>query len=664
MQYNFLVRGIFYLILVFGFASPALSQEPVVKKLFEQARAIRVIGDHAYVVSGCGLFIYDITNKTNPALLSSTLINDNSSFDLEVAPPYAYVLSGELPSETATVTAVQISNRKKPIVAGKYQGFPTGSQAKDFILRGQILLVSIENRLELVDVTQVKNMRSAGNLQVTNEKATIPLIVRDGAVLFALYRHPNGSGIAAIETTNPRDPQILSRIVLPRKDSEDNRILPLSLAVTNHVLFVSRANLPVSLYDVTNPSQPKSSGTQNVIASGLMAEGDFLFTETSERKKLAIFETRTPLTPRFVREVDWSGNTAAMVFDPVQLQAYTQWTELERPGFAILKFNNNGTYERQATIFGLFVSDVEATGGIVYLTGSNKLAAVRRVPGKKVVEELGNIAFFESLGSFEIRNSRLYVSTVDSEGKPGVRTIDISDPTNMRELGTLVLDPLEVPALETQPRFDVQQNLMVIAFRKEGLAIYDVSSGNLQRLSTFRIPPNERALNATIDGDTAYLATSRQKELNLYAIDLRNAAQPNLIVKITKFDRGDLINDLKVDGNHLYVTGVGKVSRQVKSSGKLYIFSLENPARPVLLSQTFTGAHPADRSGSAEEIQIQGEVAYVADGVVGITVFDVRDKSNPRFLRAINTPSFVRGVSVDTQDQIHTADLACYLLFR
>ena len=662
MQYNFL-RRLLYLFLILLFTQPALAQRLVAKKLFDHARAIRVIGETAYVVSGSGLFIYDITDKTHPNLLSSLLINNNSSFDLEVSPPHAYVLSGEVHFENSTVTVVNIANRAKPFIVSQYQDF-TGIQAKDFILRGESLIVSNANELDFLTVSDPRKIRKLRSLRVTPEGGTIQSFTRDGSVLYASYRYLNRSGIVAVEM-NPRNPQILSRIGYA--GTGQNRPLPIALAVSNHVLFVSRTGQKVSFYDVSNPAKPKNSGSLSVIASGLMAESNFLFAQTSD-EKVAVYETSTPLSPRLVREVEWSGTTTGMDFDPVQLNAFVQWTELGRLGFAVLKFKNDGTYELQSSIPSVYGSDVDGVDGVTFLTGSNKLASVERVPGRKLVRELGNISFFELLGSMEIRNSRVYISTVDSDSKPGIRIVDVSDPVHMQELGYLQLDAAEVPPETSQPRFDVQQNLMVLALKKTGLAIYDISSGAFQHVSTFQTPLKEQSLNATIHNGIVFLCTSRPNsdtqtnELNLYAIDIQNPARPKMIAKLRNFDTADVINDLKVDGSFLYIAGAGRGGLQSHGSGKLYIFSIDTPEKPVLLSKTFTGAQK--KSGDAEEIKIQSDVAYVADGVDGITIFDLSDKSNPQRLGALNTPSFARGISIDDHNQIHVADSACYLLFR
>ena len=664
MQCNFF-RRLLYLFVILVFTQPAFAQRLVARTLFNHARAIRVIGETAYVVSGSGLFIYDITDKAHPNLLSSLLINNNSSFDLEVSPPHAYVLSGEVHFENSTITVVNIKNRAKPFIVSQYQDF-TGTQAKDFILRGETLIVSNANELDFLRVSDPREIREVSSLRLIPERGKIHSLTRDGSVVFASYRHLNSSGIVTVDTTNARTPKILSRIRFA--GSNQNPPVPISTAVSNHVLFVSRAGQKVSYYDVSNPANPKNSGSLNAIAFGVMAEGNFLFAQASD-VKVAVYDTSTPLSARLVREVEWSGVTTGMDFDPAQLNAFVQWSEFGRSGFAILKFKNDGTYEVQSSKPSVYGSDVEEEDGVTFITGSNKLASVERVPGKKEIRELGSIAFFEWLGSMEIRNSRAYISAVDSDSKPGIRIVDVSDPAHMQELGYLKMDAAEVPSETSQPRFDVQQNLMVLALQKTGLAIYDVSNGAFRHVSTFQTPRQEQSLNATIYNGIAFLCTSRlnsetdKYELNLYAIDLQKPARPKPIAKLRNFDTGDVINDLKVDGSFLYIAGAERAGLR-HGSGKLYIFSIATPEKPVFVSKTSTGADPQQKSGDAEEIKIQSDVAYVADGVDGITIFDLSDKSNPQRVVALNTPSFARGISIDLHNQIHVADSACYLLFR
>ena len=195
-----------------------------------------------------------------------------------------------------------------------------------------------------------------------------------------------------------------------------------------------------------------------------------------------------------------------------------------------------------------------------------------------------------------------------------------------------------------------------------GLELPCSEESAFQLVSTFETPNNEHSLNATIRNGIAFLCTSRvkSKELNLYAIDVRNPARPVTIAKLKNFDTGEVIRDLKVDGDFLYVAGAGKGH----GSGKLYIFSIKTSDKPVLLSKIFTGADPTAKSGDAEEIKIDSNFAYIADGVDGITIFDISDPSNPQRVGAFNTPSFARGVSIDAQNRIHVADSACYLLFQ
>jgi hypothetical protein len=643
-----IVRSFLYLSLILFFGRPTIAEQLVASQQFDHARAIRVVGNTAYTVAESGLFIYDVTDRARPRLRSSLLINDNTSFDLELSPPNAYVLSGETLSETPTVTVVNIGARK-PFIVSQFQKFQK-TQVKDFILRGDTLIVANANGLEFLSVSDPRNIRRVSTLNVI-PKGTVQSLIRDGSVIFASYRSSKRSGFVAVETSTPNSPKIISRTSFTGDEDGPPRI---ELALSNHVLYVSKTEERVTIYDVNDPKDPKTGGTMSVVASGLYAESNFLFTQTAD-DRVASFEISNPLSPRFVREVEWSGTTTGMDFDTTQLNAFVQWTELGRAGLAILKFNNDGTYTLQSSAVAIYGSDVEAVNGVTFITGSNKLAAIQKVPGRKTVRELGNIAFFESLQSMEIRNSRGYLATVDSELKPGIQIVDVSDPAHMQARGNLELTADEVPPESRQPRFDVQQDLLVVALRKTGLGIYDVSDGSFQQVSIFDIPQQEQSLNVTIHNDIVFLCTRRGNELNLYVIDVQNRNNPTLIEKLTNFDTGNDINDLKVDGDFLYVTGKN-------GSGKLYIFSIATVARPVLLSTRSTGSNT--KSAAAEEIKIASDRAYIADGSDGITVFNISNKSNPQRVTALNTPSFASGVSIDGQNQIHIADLACYLLFR
>ena len=660
MQSNFF-RRFLYLLLLLGVSHTATAQ-PVVRKLFDHTRAIRLVGHHAFVVSESGLFIYDVTDTTKPALVSTLFINNNSSFDLEVSPPYAFILSGEIPFEKSTITAVQISNRTRPTILGQYEDLQP-ARAKDSILRGTTLIVSNANNLDFIDVSNPKNMKKVGSLQVTGAGGTVHSFARDGAILYAIYKQSNRSGIVAVDIENPRDAKIVSQINYNGDDAAGRAKFPISITVSKHVLYMSRADQNVSIYDAANPADLKETGTISARSTGVASEGDFLFIQPA-KDRLASFDIRTPLTPRLVRELVWSGTVLGMQFDPVLLTAFAQWHEFGRSGLGILRFRSDGTFALQSTRTDIFATDVEELDGVTFIAGSNKLSS-NRVTARNLVQELDNIAFFETLGSMEVFNNKLYVSTVDSEAKPGIRAINISDPAFLQERGYLQLDPKEIPAGETQPRFDVEKNVLVVALQKAGLAIYDVTEGAFTHRATFKPQSPEESLNATIRNGVAFLCTSRssgsKKEFNLYVIDVKNPAQPQLISKVTNFDSGNFIKDLKAEDGFLYIAGNGKGVG--KGFGRLYIFSIADLAKPVLRSKTLTGSDPQRKSGYAEEIKIRGNEVYVADGADGITVFDVSDRSHPQLIGVIDTPSNARGVSIDTRQQIHVADPSGYLIF-
>ncbi|MEA1973020.1 MAG: hypothetical protein U9N34_07000, partial [Candidatus Cloacimonadota bacterium] len=70
------------------------------------------------------------------------------------------------------------------------------------------------------------------------------------------------------------------------------------------------------------------------------------------------------------------------------------------------------------------------------------------------------------------------------------------------------------------------------------------------------------------------------------------------------------------DENHIYVT--------CEQRG-LFILEKVEDASPIILSE-------ADTPGSAYDVAVQGNYAYIADKHMGLSVIDISDKTNPQFL--------------------------------
>jgi hypothetical protein len=69
------------------------------------------------------------------------------------------------------------------------------------------------------------------------------------------------------------------------------------------------------------------------------------------------------------------------------------------------------------------------------------------------------------------------------------------------------------------------------------------------------------------------------------------------------------------------------------------ILDVSDPARPVRL-----GGFASD--GNPREVQVIGQLAYVADGSAGLTVFDVSNPSQPARVGGVRTADFAAGLQV------------------
>lgn len=355
------------------------------------------------------------------------------------------------------------------------------------------------------------------------------------------------------------------------------------------------------------------------------------------------------------------------------LTVYAGWNDGSGQSLAILEFTSEGTFTILSKRPGATVSDVIVLHGTSFITASNTLFAVQTIAGRRRVRVVSSIVLDANLGPMKNEGNRLYVATVTADSMPGIQIVDISDPLQMRTLGAIPLDSADVPPDASQTRFDVNDGMLFIALRNGGMSIHDVSNPSMpQQISVFQTDRWHVPLNVTVQNQIAYLVTSRlnqatfENKLNLYVVRISNPRSPRLLARLTSFDRGDFFNGMVLKGPYLFGVGggVGRGGLLSFGSGKLYIFDVSNSSVPRLLSKSYTGknATEAESSGYAEELVVENETAYIADGLDGVTVFSLKNPAQPSILETFETPFHTRGLSLEN-NRLHVVDSSCYLVY-
>jgi|GEM_PF-2890416 len=101
---------------------------------------------------------------------------------------------------------------------------------------------------------------------------------------------------------------------------------------------------------------------------------------------------------------------------------------------------------------------------------------------------------------------------------------------------------------------------------------------------------------------------------------------------------GDIANNVDVQGDYAYVAA---------GSAGLVIVNSSDRRAPTVVGQLNT-------NGSAKDVKVLGDTVFLADGVGGVKLIDVADPANPQLISSINTGGSAQDLVVDA-DHIYVA---------
>jgi hypothetical protein len=334
-------------------------------------------------------------------------------------------------------------------------------------------------------------------------------------------------------------------------------------------------------------------------------------------------------------------------------------------GMSILELTTNGELTPISNVFVPGFLDVAvAASGTTFLVGANRLYAVRQGTGDRA-EVLGKVSLSQGASRLQIVNARAYVYT-DQDGlgtDVHIQIVDIADPTNMQLLGSLSLGNYHFPFLATSKRFFVEGNTLYVV-TLTGLVLYDASDPTQPRqLGSFATP--SVAENVLVRDGIAYVITHRLKgffrRIDLYVVDVSKPARPKLKGKLRNVDVADFVTELQIQDRRLFMVDTGGGDGTLFFiDGKLLVVNIDDPSAPRLESKIRT--RPS-RLSYAVDIFVTGDIAYIADGIDGVSLYSIKGGGTPEFLRTIDTPDFANGVWVDETGNLSVADRSSYQVY-
>jgi hypothetical protein len=636
---------------------------PAAADFFGAVQAVRVAGDRAYVVAAAGLVIYDVSDRANPRRLSQLFLGESGSFKLEVSGDTVFVLSGAIVLEKSHLRVVDASDPLAPRLVAEYSDLQE-ARVQAMLVAGTTLALADANAVLLLDVSDPASPRRTARLPIVSDPEQIVSLAARGSTLFAAWVGLGGDalvgGVTSVDISDPSAPAQTG--VFPLEGP------PNSIASAGDVLYVGETLTAMLVLDASDPAHlVELSRVEYPFTPGVdvYAEGGRLFTgaptQDGTAVSVAVFDVSDPRAPERLGASELTCQVVGMDYDPAAGEAFLPCAGAGGTGVSVFAVAADGALAERSTVLTPSVTDAGVSDdGTTFLAASDALYAVRPAGGR--AEVLGRLAFPQRALRVQVDGARAYVFTADNTiGTNGVvRIVDVSDPAAMRLLGSIALEDLGL--VYTSKRFQAVGDRFYVAERS-GMAIYDVSDPAApSRLGSFRTAGV--AENVLVSGGLAYVTALRLEDfvtrVDLYVVDVRKAAKPKLKGKRRGLDSADFVSDLEVRDGRLYLLDAGPGSGfGVVGDGRILVVDVGRKKAPRLLSRQST--NPAG-SGYARDLALAGDLAYVADGLDGVTVLSLSGDA-PAYSRSIDTPGFAVGVSVDGSGALSVADDNSYQLY-
>ncbi len=593
-------------------------------------QGVCVEGDYAYIADGPigGLQAIDVSNPEEP--FEAGAIDSLDGRDVFVSDNFAYVISEDNLLYIVDITDPDTLDVVGVCESGNSAVFVIGNSA--YVARSRFNNQSL-GALQVIDVSEPENPVEIG---VYGYDRIRSIFVEEDFTFVAC----GGSGLLVLDSSDPEDYEIVSELHL---ESRAN-----SVVVEGAYAYVSCRSYEdggsLRIIDISDPENPESvenydTGTR-AINVHIVDNLAYLACDVSrESGELHIIDISDPANPDSIGgfDLEWmrGGNVSDIfVEDTLAFLTFSStYIENTHGGFLVLDVTD--PTEPDSLDCGGWVGSgggITVSDEIAYIVGSDCFGVrLFDVSDPRNIEEFGQ-EFFENYiygGAVKVMGDYAYVSCVGGVGGYGLHVFDVSDPEDLHEAGYYTT-PLwfrdvflsgELTYLASD--YDVQ------AYRFLGGGYLTVSSDEL---------------------DFEYMTIERSEELILTITNTGNEelAVAEVSVENNSFS-ADFRGEVVIDPDESYdLTVIFTPQEQGEIETTLTITPDDPDDSDVTISLTGSGirGYYIDTPGSAKDICVSGDYAYVADWGEGLRVIDVSDKDNLVEVGFIDTTGFSRDVSI------------------
>ncbi|RMG55571.1 MAG: hypothetical protein D6723_02380, partial [Acidobacteria bacterium] len=503
------------------------------RALMGTVNAVAVEGDIAYVGTGAGLLVLDVTDPGNPAELNRSFFPSPVT-DVAVQGSMVVVAAGE------ALWILGVSDPMEPEERAVYR--VSSGVVERVIVDGPWAYISgARMPLRVLDLGDPQRPKLLGELiDPGHTSSTLSLAVAGRTAFIADFR-----GVHIVDVSDPLVPQRLGVIHV------DGNATVRGIALSGTIAYVAAGLGGLHVIDISDPLNPRlvSSLPELKLADDVAVNGSSIYVVAGDR--FHILDGTDPGRLRAVSEVRVPGGGAVRVrvdggLAYVASRAMLSIMDIADPRHP----RRRGAVQTSGTTWAVVASD-----GIAYVGSLHNGLWIVDVSDPVHPRRRGAVTGV-TIHDVVVEESMVYATFVDGETETtGVLIVDVSDPDHPMERARLELPPVAIGLAL------IGQWLMV-ADGRSGLRIIDVSDVDRPR-EVAQIDTAGPAFDVVTKGNVAYVADA---SVGLDIIDVSDPASPR-VVQVIELGR---LKQLASWGDVLF--GLGR--------GRVVVFDVSGPGQP------------------------------------------------------------------------------------
>ena len=416
--------------------------------------------------------------------------------------------------------------------------------------------------------------------------------------------------LSVFDISNPARPVMVAIVDTPGSAE--------GVAVSGSYVYVADWDTGLRVVNITDPTAPVEVGHYDTpgYAYGVAVSGSYAYV-ADHAAGLRIVNVSTPASPTSAGSYDTPGYAWG-----VAVSGNYAYVADGFAGMVVLNVTNPAAVTEVDTFDALDkVMDVavSADGDYVFYTDGTAIGVVDITTPASPVSlgtKLGAELSGSGMGLF-VDGNTLFLAA----GTGGLYAIDVTDPS-----APSVLESLDTPG--NAYAVAASGTAAVVADDAGGVRVVDVSTVPAPTVvSQAQTSGNAEAV--AVDGDYAYVGDA---DGGLVAFDVSNPRAPDELWACT--EGGLKAMDVSVRGDYAYVANW---------SGELRIVDVADPSGPVCTyGSCATSGHP-----TGLYLAEAGGRAYLAAGDVGVVIVDASDPAAPAVLDTVDTTGTANDVVVD-----------------